>query len=1185
MRALSRLLIGCAIVVLLPGSAAAAPVATNGVDPPDPARLMADHGNLPLAFEINHGQADAAVRFLARGPGYGIYLTSTEAVLSLRGRPSAQSRGDSDAVLRIRPVGANPQPRLAGEDLLPGTSSYFLGDDPSQWRRGVPNYAKVRYADVYRGIDLVYYGRQRQLEYDFVVAPGADPDRIVLEFDGIGKLSLDAHGRLVLATAAGEVVQPEPRVYQDIDGVRHMLDAHYRLVDERRAGFEIAAYDVSRTLVIDPLLEYSTYLGGGFAQGKDIAVDGRGNVYVTGETIGSPFPTTPGAYQTSFSGGGDAFVTKLNPAGNALVYSTYLGGPGTDFGHAIAVDATGNAYVTGHTSGGFPATSGTVQPLYGGGNADAFVAKLDPTGSALVYSTYLGGGGTDIGEGIAVDGHGDAYVTGLTDGGFPTTAGAFQTAYGGGDSDAFVAKLNAAGTAFGYSTYLGGPGFGAAAGIAVDADGNAFVVGVTGPGFPTTPGAVQTAHGGAAVNAFVTKLNAAGSAPVYSTYLGGRLDAGAGGIAVDGSGNAFVVGNAHGDFPTTPGALQVGYGGGFDDVFVTKLNPAGSALVYSTYLGGSESDAGYSIAIDTAGNAYVTGRSYGGFPTTPGAFQTAFGGRFDAFLAQLDATGSTLAYSTYLGGPDEDMGYGVAVDCCGNAYVTGVTRGGFPTTPGAYQPASSGALSDAFVVSVAGLASTKYEAIPLGTLGGIASSGYGISSNGQATGYALTRDGAQHAFIWSSGVMKDLGTLGGDYSWGYGINDRGEVAGASNRRAFLYSGGVMRDLGTLGGDSSEGHAINAAGQVVGRAATAAGPSHAFLYSNGTMVDLDVLNTRGSGALGVNAQGEAVGCAITSTGESQATLFARGTMTFLGTLGGYSSCAWAINARGQIVANGCLEGRCQGYRLEPIPGSAAPNYQGLWWNDPPESESGWGINLAHQGDVIFATWFTHDATGKAWWLSMTAERTGGNTYSGTLYESNGPPFSAEPFDPSRVTRTPVGTGTLTFASDRRGTFAYTVNGVSATKAIVPQAFGPLPTCLWGVPDLTLATNYQDLWWAYPPASEAGWGINFAHEGDVIFATWFTYGVDGKPLWMSATAPKIAERSYRGTLLATTGPPFGRGPFDSAAVTRTSVGTLGLSFFDGNAVSFGYRVELPGTPAVGQTRSLTRQVFRPPGTACY
>jgi hypothetical protein len=425
-------------------------------------------------------------------------------------------------------------------------------------------------------------------------------------------------------------------------------------------------------------------------------VDASGNAYVTGTTESGDFPTTPGAFQTTCGGG--AFVTKLNADGSALLYSTYLCGGG---GYSIAVDGSGNAYITGWAGPGFPTTPGAFQPMFHFGGEDAFVTKLNAAGSALLYSTYLGGSDADGGYGIAIDESGNAYVTGFAlslD--FPTTPGAFQTARRGG-SDAFVSKLNSTGSALVYSTYLGGSdsedgpyGYGS---IAVDVSDNAYVTGNTSSSnFPTTPGAFHTTLVGCCPDAFVTKLNAAGSAPVYSTYLGGSIDYGTG-IAVDASGNAYITGDAAQSIPTTPGAFQTtcARGGG---AFVSKFNATGSALVYSTYLCGG---GGYSIAVDGSGNAYIAGTAGPGFPTTPGAFQTTYRRGGDAFVSKLNAAGSALHYSTYLGGSGRDSGGGVAVDASGNVYVAGQSSSSdFPTTPGAFQTTFAGGTAfggDAFV--------------------------------------------------------------------------------------------------------------------------------------------------------------------------------------------------------------------------------------------------------------------------------------------------------------------------------------------------------------------------------------------------------------------------------------------------------------------------------------------------------
>jgi len=666
-------------------------------EPAVPPHVSDFYGKLPLSFEANRGQTARQVKFLARGPGYTLFLTGDAAVLSLR-------RQKSNAVLRMKLQGANARASVTGADALPGKSNYFIGSDPSQWRTNVPTYSAVKYAAVYPGIDLVYHGNQRLLEYDFLVAPGADPRAIGIRFQGARKLTVNREGALVIALGGSEVIEHAPVVYQDIGGQRQTVAGRYVLRGRGRVGFSVAEYDRRRPLVIDPTLVYSTYLGG-WASGNSggfIAVDASGNAYVTGGTESSDFPTTLGAFQTTYSGNGDAFVSKLNPAGSALVYSTYLGGAKGGEGEGIAVDASGNAYVIGIAGPNFPTTPGAFQTTFPSvALYTAFVTKLNATGSALIYSTYLGGSSFGWGSGIAVDASGNAYVAGSTESGdFPTTLGAFQTTSAGG-WDAFVSKLNTAGSSLLYSTYLAGSGEDGASSIAVDVSGSAYVTGETSSAnFPTTPGAFQTTLGGTAA-AFVTKLNATGSALVYSTYLGGSNADSGNGIALDASGNTYVTGGTgSSNFPTTPDAFQTAYAGN-GDAFVSKLNAAGSALVYSTYLGGSaDSDSGIAIAVDASGNAYVTGQTVSiNFPTTPGAIQTTYGGGFlDGFITKLNSTGSALLYSTYLGGNDMDQGNGIAVDASGNAYVAGPTASAdFPITPGAFQTTYSGVNWDGFV--------------------------------------------------------------------------------------------------------------------------------------------------------------------------------------------------------------------------------------------------------------------------------------------------------------------------------------------------------------------------------------------------------------------------------------------------------------------------------------------------------
>ena len=666
------------------------------------AHLKAAYGKLPPTFEANQGQTDSRVNFLSRGAGYSLFLTPTKAVLSLK-------HGDTSNVVSMRVVGANLTSHAVGLDKQSGVSNYFIGNVPSKWHTDVPNYGEVAYEDVYRGIDLVYHGNQKQLEYDFVVAPGANTHAIRLAFDGAQSVSLDRAGNLLLHTADVGVVEHAPVVYQEVNGQHQAVAAQYVLKPNHQVGFQIGRYDHSNPLLIDPTLSYSTYLGGkANDRGTAIAVDSAGSAYITGYTISSNFPTK-GPVQRTSAGGADVFVTKLDPTGTALVYSTYLGGSNSDIGDAIAVDSTGNAYVTGSTtSANFPTTSPLQAHLKG--SEDAFLLKLNPVGTALVYSTYLGGGGLDVAYGIAVGSSGNAYVTGTTTStDFPTTPGAYQTT-NPSVTAAFVAQVNASGSLLVYATYLGGDNAARGLGIAVDGSGNAYVTGVTASTNFATAGAYQTVNAGGN-DAFVAKLNADGSARVYAIYLGGSGDDRGLGIAVDGSGNAYVTGvTASTNLPTL-NAYQPAYGGN-GDAFVTKFNASGSALLYSTYLGGSDSDNtndnGGAIAVDASSNIYVTGFTFStNFPTL-NAFQPTNGGSGDAFVAKINPSQSgraSLVYSSYLGGSagGGDEGYGIAVDGSGSAYVTGETAStDFPTTTNAFQTRFGGPkhTSDAFVTKI-----------------------------------------------------------------------------------------------------------------------------------------------------------------------------------------------------------------------------------------------------------------------------------------------------------------------------------------------------------------------------------------------------------------------------------------------------------------------------------------------------
>jgi hypothetical protein len=712
-RRLTGIAAGMVCLALLSTLTSASPTAA----PDSKAQVQANYGKLPLSFEVNQGQTDAQVKFLARSQGYALFLTLTEAVLSLKQpghqakgsapKESASPSGNGGVVLRMQLIDANPEPRVLGKEALPGQVNYLIGKDPAKWRTNIPTYSKVAYEGVYPGVDLVYYGNQRQLEYDFVLAPGVDPHTIKLAFKGASQIEINPAGELVLHTASGAIRLHKPVIYQEIDGARKPVDGGYALQDDRQVGFQVAAYDAARPLVIDPVLVYSTYLGGNQADwGADIAVDPQGQAYVTGFTNSLDFPIK-NALQPAFgSGGFDAFVAKFSANGGTLRYVTYLGGNETDYSTGIAVDQRGQAYVTGRTSSvDFP-TRNAVQPVYSG-NTDAFVAQLSANGSTLRYSTYLGGEWHDRGDSIAVDQLGRAVVTGATESlNFPTY-NALQPAQGRinhieGDIhnfDAFVAQFTANGV-LRYSTYLGGENNDEGSGIAVDQQGQAYVTGRTkSHNFPGINNIVQPALGSGGFDAFVAKLSADGGTLRYATHLGSSDDDLGTGIAVDQRGQAYVTGRTSSvDFPTR-NAVQPVYSGN-TDAFVAQLSADGSTLRYFTYLGGDRYDRGDDIAVDQLGRAVVTGyTSSPDFPTR-NALQAALAGGTDVFVAQFTADGMILRYSTYLGGSENEAGTGIAVDPRGQeVYVAGRTSSDDFPIEKALQPVLAGG-TDTFVAKI-----------------------------------------------------------------------------------------------------------------------------------------------------------------------------------------------------------------------------------------------------------------------------------------------------------------------------------------------------------------------------------------------------------------------------------------------------------------------------------------------------
>lgn len=676
---------------------------------------QAAYGKLPFCFEANQGQTDSRVRFLARGAGYSLFLTPSEAVLALRPRKTRaraagpdvttlEPDGADQTVLRLRLTGARPDSELVGLHELPTRTNYFIGNDPARWRTNIPSYAAVRYPEVYPGVDMLYHGQHGELEYDFVVAPGADPGAIRVAVEGADGIELNPVGDLVLHTRAGSIRQRRPVTYQEVGRTRRTIPSKYVRAGEKGFAFEVGSYDRSLPLVIDPGLVYSTYLGGsGWDEGWAIAIDGSRHAYVAGYTQSPNFPPPNAVQPGGLSGLDDAFVLKLDPAGTGLVYSTYLGGGGNEQAFGIAVDAQGAAYVTGYTtSTNFPTAGPTASAF--AGVYDAFVTKLDPAGGALLLSRYLGGSGWETAWSIAVDAQGSPYVTGWTfSSNFPTSPPPILQSTYGGYGDAFVTKLEAATFGLAYSTYLGGNNGDSGNGIGVDAGGFAYVAGYTAAtNFPVKVPALQATYAGAG-DAFVAKLDRTGATLAYSTYLGGSGYDGARAIFVDRARRAYITGiTESANFPTKLTAPAATAHGGGEDAFVAKLEASGASLVYSRYLGGSGLDRGHGIGVLDETFAYVTGEtSSANFPMKK-PVQGTLAGTYDAFVTRLDASGAGLVFSTYLGGGGYERGLGIAVeDRGGAAYLTGGTGStNFPTAPSPPFQASMAGVSDGFATKI-----------------------------------------------------------------------------------------------------------------------------------------------------------------------------------------------------------------------------------------------------------------------------------------------------------------------------------------------------------------------------------------------------------------------------------------------------------------------------------------------------
>lgn len=695
-----------------------------------------------LYFEPNEGQVDSPAQFIARGHD-SLFLVSPDAAQFVLCKTTAPNTLTARAV-RMQFAGANDHAIISGAEESSGEINYLIGRKPARWQTGLATFARVSVGGLYPGINLDYYGNQRQLEYDLTIAPGANPDVIAMRFSGADKISVNPKGDLVLKLGDGEIRQPRPVIYQVVNGARKPISGGYKVLDARTVAFNVGSFDTNLPLVIDPVLSYSTYFGGTAADvAWKVAVDTNGFVYVAGQTLSAKLATVS-AFQTNYAGGsytGDAFVAKFSNDGSNLVYCTYLGGSQDDLASALAVDNAGNAFLTGFTdSPNFPTTNALYPNILGHAfppgtyNGNAFVTELDATGSHLVYSTYLGGSGTinyansgDVGTGIALDAAGNAYVTGYTTStNFPVVnplsyqlAGSTNLVLNrlAGRYNAFLSKIGPGGTNLIYSTYFGGTNIDVAEGISVDGSGNVYLAGFTdSTNFPTTAGAMQPTLGSITnttplYNAFAAKFaqpSATNLALVYSTFLGGTNNDLAYGVAADAAGNAYVTGGATSpNFTNTASfhnELLTNYLSGSilrTNAFLVKFGPAGS-LVYSALFGGNSIDVAFSVAVDSAGNPFICGATTStNYPAANNApyFAATNSGGSDVFVTEFNTNGDTMPYSVYLGGANNDYAYGLALDPANNVYVVGQTfSSNFPTNNALH--ASLNGPSDAFLAKI-----------------------------------------------------------------------------------------------------------------------------------------------------------------------------------------------------------------------------------------------------------------------------------------------------------------------------------------------------------------------------------------------------------------------------------------------------------------------------------------------------
>lgn len=782
------------------------------------AALISPHSLAPYPyFEANRGQADGSIAFVARGLGYNVLLQRNgSAVYRVRGSD------EEKPAVSVEFSGGKAPEGIAGEQALDSVTNYYSGRDGCL--TAIPHFQRVRFRGIYPGIDLVWRSRGTDLEYEFLAGAGADPSRIRVRFGGVRSISVDEQGNLIVETPFGKIEHRHPTAWQEVAGRRREVEIAVRL-EGTTAGFQLGPYDRHRPLWIDPVIAYSTYVGGaGYDAGYAITTDGAGGVYVTGTTASISFP----AQGSSVNSNNNAFVMKFSESGD-LIYTTVLAGDGNSSGQAIAADSSGNVYIAGTTeAGNFPATPGAWQTVFGG-VADAFAAKLN-SGGNLIYATYIGGLGQEAGTGIAIDPSGNAYVSGYTSSLFPTTPGAAQTLYAGGFADAFVVKLNTSGSAAVYSTLLGGAGNDEAQAIVVDAAGNACIAGYTdSPNLPVYA-AWQPFSGGEG-DALIACLNATGSSWTMVSYLGGSNLDQAYALASDASGNLYVAGTTYSsDFPVTAGVVQPANAGSYD-AFIAKLSAGGSTLVYATYLGGNSSDAATTIAVGSTSDVWIGG--YTDSTTFPlsSAWQSVAGGSFDGFISHLSSDATVLLSSSLLGGSGDDRVLGISLDPNGLVYATGSTlSANFPVTPGAMQDAAPAGMN-AFLANIDPSANTISGQV---TLGSSEMSGVNMALSGSQSSSAVTNGSGYYSFAVPTGgtylVTPSLnGYVFGPQSQGYANLNSNQTANFTASAGFSYT--IVGQL-TASGNALNGATVTLSGSQTGTYTTTASGDYTFTVQAG-----------------------------------------------------------------------------------------------------------------------------------------------------------------------------------------------------------------------------------------------------------------------------------------------------------------------------------------------------------------